>query len=90
MGRRIPRSLLVGVIGIWLVCWPPAQWLFSQPLESPYPVHIPPLEDAGAIVVFGSSVRYAAGRVDIPLPDASSYHRSLYAAWLYRKRAQEW
>ncbi len=63
----IPRSwgkrlAIAGVIGIFLSSWPPADWLFSRPLEGQYPVRpFKPTSQLPAIVGRGESVQAGEG-----------------------------
>ncbi len=83
--RHCKRSwlLITGVAGIFLVSWPPFDWLLSRPLEVWYPVR--PLQSAQpqAIVVLSGSVRPADPGRPYALPDAVTYERSEFAAWLH-------
>src|SRR5690348_4857245 len=51
-GRERRVLLGVAVIGLLLVSWPPAEWVLSRPLESPYHPFRPAARP-GAIVVLG-------------------------------------
>ncbi len=83
--RHCKRSwlLIAGITGIFLVSWPPIEWLLSQPLEMWYPVR--PLESVQpqAIVVLSGGVHPADPGRPYPLPDAVTYERSEFAAWLH-------
>jgi uncharacterized SAM-binding protein YcdF (DUF218 family) len=77
---------MAGLLGFVLLSWPPADWLFSRPLESRYerrPLPITPIP--GAIVVFGSSVDPPRRETPYPLPDYDTFLRCEQAAWLHRQ-----
>jgi uncharacterized SAM-binding protein YcdF (DUF218 family) len=88
---RIPpstgkRLAIAGIAGIFLASWPPADWLFSRPLQGQYPVR--PFETASqlqAIVVLGESVRPPQFEEPYPLAGSTTYRRCEYAAWIYRR-----
>lgn len=81
--RRARRFLATGILGLFLTTWRPAAWLFSRPLESPFPKHTPARLGAQAIVVPGSD--FDDPQVERPyrLPDRDTYGRCRLAAWLY-------
>jgi uncharacterized SAM-binding protein YcdF (DUF218 family) len=88
---RIPRPkgkllAVTGVAGIFLISWPPAEWLFSQPLVGRYPVR--PFQPDGplqAIVVFGESVEPAQYDQPYPLAGDHTFLRCEYAVWIYSR-----
>ena len=84
--RRSKRSLLpaAGVIALFLLTWPPIDWLISLPLESNYPVQPFPSGDVQAIVVLASSVDPPRYERPYSIPDKHSYRRCEHAAWLYK------
>jgi uncharacterized SAM-binding protein YcdF (DUF218 family) len=74
----------MGLLGVFLVTWPPVDWLFSRPLEVWYPVRVPdPATDLQAIVVLSSTVDKPVRERPYPLPDYQTYQRCDFAAWLY-------
>jgi uncharacterized SAM-binding protein YcdF (DUF218 family) len=78
-GVRIPAA---GLLGLFLVSWPPVDWLLSRHLEAWYsPVRVP-VESAQAIVVLGSSTEPLEYDPSHSLPDQDTYERCEYAAWL--------
>jgi hypothetical protein len=83
---RAKRFLTLSLLAISLIAWPPCEYLLSRPLEWRYPL-IPFSTPAGseAIVVFGSAVSPAQFERPYPLPDADTFERCQYAAWIYRK-----
>jgi uncharacterized SAM-binding protein YcdF (DUF218 family) len=81
-GLSIPT---LGVLGLVLVSWPPAAWLFSRPLEAPYPVRPPQPGRAQAIVVLSSSVESPVDERPYSLPDEDTFRRCEFAAWLFRR-----
>jgi|SRR5579863_113666 len=88
---RIPRTrgkwlAIVGVAGIFLTSWPPADWLFSRPLEGQYPVRpFKPASPIQAIVVLGEAVTPPQFEEPYPLAGSGTYRRCEYAAWIYRQ-----
>ncbi len=75
--------VLVGLSGLFLLTWPPADWVFSRPLQRWYPVRPVRSLDVQAIVVFSSAVSGPVWERPYPLPDEETYRRCRYAAWLY-------
>lgn len=77
---------LAGVLGLFLISWPPMDWLFGRPLEAGYPVRpfraSPGLQ---AIVVLGSSVRPPQFEQPYPLPDAETTERCEHASWIWKR-----
>ena len=76
--------MTVGLLGLFLVSWPPADWLFSRPLEVWYPVRALPSKPAQAIVVLGSSVSRPVMERPYSRPDIQTYRRVEFAAWLHK------
>lgn len=82
--RHKRLALLAGGVGaLWLLCWPPVDWLLSRPLEARYPVKSLPAESADAIVVLSAGVAPPVSERPYPLPDADTFERCRFAAWLY-------
>ena len=84
--RKGGRILLpaLGLVGLFLLSWPPAAWLFSRPLEAWYPERpffAPP--SAQAIVLIASAVIPPQYGIPYAVPDKQTFGRSEYAAWLY-------
>ena len=76
--------LKVGLLGAFIISWPPVDWLFSRPLEAGYPIRsVPAPGPAQAIVVFSSMVERPIPGRPYPLPDYQTFKRCEYAAWLY-------
>src|SRR5882762_7409040 len=83
---RKSKSVLLPAIGLaclFLLLWPPVDWLFSRPLEIWYRQPFFPTESAEAIVVLAGSVDPPRNGRPYPLPDKSTFDRCLYAAWLH-------
>jgi uncharacterized SAM-binding protein YcdF (DUF218 family) len=77
---------MAGIAGIFLTSWPPADWLFSRPLEGQYPVRpFKPAPQPQAIVVLGESVQPPQFEEPYPLPGNGTYRRCEYAVWIYRR-----
>jgi uncharacterized SAM-binding protein YcdF (DUF218 family) len=80
------RVAICGVAGLLLISWPPLDWLLGLPLESGYPVRpFEPLGRIEAIVVLASSIRPPENERPYSLPDADTFGRCEYAAWIYRR-----
>jgi uncharacterized SAM-binding protein YcdF (DUF218 family) len=80
-----PLLLTLGLAGLFLACWPPADWLFSRPLESRYRVERFFSGGPQAIVVLASDVAIATKDLPVDMPDSSTYARCRYAAWLHSR-----
>ncbi len=74
------------VCGLFLLSWPPAAWLFSRPLEAPYPIR-PFAASPGlqALVVFSEDIEPPHFERPYPLAASNTYERCLYAAWICRQ-----
>jgi uncharacterized SAM-binding protein YcdF (DUF218 family) len=83
-----PYLMLAGVLGLFLLSWPPAAWLLSRPLEGHYALRALPAGDAEAIVVLSGNVRPPLPERPVPLADHDTYERCHYAAWLYKNWRQ--
>ncbi|MGD0618117.1 MAG: YdcF family protein [Bryobacteraceae bacterium] len=85
-GRRRKLLAIAGLAGLFLISWPPADWLLSRPLEARYGIR--PFEaqpGLQAIVVFSGLVRSANFARPYAIAGADTYERCLYAAWIYRR-----
>lgn len=83
-GRR-SRLLVAGIVGLLLLSWEPAAWLFARPLEWRYPLRpFSPKTSADAIVVFSANVKTPSAEHPYPIPDRETFERCSYASWLYR------
>src|SRR5438876_865424 len=84
--RSCRGSLLpiLAVTVLSLICWPPVDWLLSRPFEARYPIRPLPSTRAQAIVVLSSAVSPPIYERPYPLPDAETYQRCAFAAWLHR------
>ena len=84
--RPRPRLLTIGLVGLLLLSWPPAEWLFSRPLEIWYPLRLfrasPPLE---AIVVLGGSNSPPIYERPYPLTGRDTFENLSMAAWLHTR-----
>lgn len=85
VGRGRGRLLAwMGLLGVFVITWPPFDWLFSRPLEIWYPVRIPnPRGNPQAIVILSSTVDPPVRERPYPLADFETYQRCQFAAWLY-------
>ena len=81
--------LTLGLLGLFLVSWPPAEWLFSRPLESPYPVRpfrTPTLPQA--IVVLGGGPTPPRYDQPYPVADIDTVQHCAMAAWIHKQMQQ--
>lgn len=82
-GRSIA---LAGVLGLFLISWPPVSWLLARPLQARYPVRpFQPPPGLEAIVVLGSSIDPPENERPYPRPDWPTYDRCEYTAWIYHQ-----
>jgi uncharacterized SAM-binding protein YcdF (DUF218 family) len=73
-----------GLAGLFLLSWPPADWVFSRPLESRYPVRLWSSSLVPqALVVLSEAVDPPHFERPYPLPSEKTYDRCKYAAWIY-------
>jgi uncharacterized SAM-binding protein YcdF (DUF218 family) len=85
-GRRRKLLASAGLGGLFLISWPPVDWLLSRPLEARYPDRpFEPLPGVQAIVVFAGVVHSAQFARPYALAGEDTYERCLYAAWIYRQ-----
>jgi uncharacterized SAM-binding protein YcdF (DUF218 family) len=83
LGRRLAT---ISVLGLFCVCWPPVDWLFSRPLEARYAVRpFVPMAGPEALVVLSEGVELANFERPYPLANGNTTQRCLYAAWIYRR-----
>lgn len=87
MWRRKKVLLLVaGVLCLFLLSWPPVDWLLSRPLVARYPVRpFPMTAPVEAIVVLSGAVDPPHYERPYPLASPDTYERCRFAAWLYRQ-----
>ena len=86
--RQRKGSLLagLGLLGLFVLSWPPFDWLLSRPLEIWYPIR--PFQisiHSQAIVVLGSAVERPVYERPYALPDHETYQRCEFAARLYSR-----
>jgi uncharacterized SAM-binding protein YcdF (DUF218 family) len=74
-----------GVLSLFLLTWPPVDWLLSRPLEASYAVEPFPTGSAQAIVVLSSSFLPSRYARPYAVSDKEGYRRCEHAAWLYRQ-----
>jgi uncharacterized SAM-binding protein YcdF (DUF218 family) len=83
---RGKRLVAAGLTGIFLVSWPPADWMFSRPLEAQYPVRpFAPVTQLQALVVLGEGVDPPNFEEPYPVPGNNTYRRCEHAAWIYSR-----
>ncbi len=73
----------LGLAGLFLMLWPPVDWLLSRPLEIWYRQPFVPTEQADAIVVLAGSVDPPRHGRPYSLADKATTDRCRYAAWLH-------
>jgi uncharacterized SAM-binding protein YcdF (DUF218 family) len=73
----------IGLAGLFLISWPPVDWLLSHVLESRYKRDAAPMESAQAIVVLAGSLTPPEYGTPYALPDKDTYERCAMAAWLH-------
>lgn len=73
----------IGLAGLFLLSWPPVDWLLSRPLEARYAQGPAPMESAQSIVVLGSSVTPPDAYTPYSVPGKDIYERCSMAAWLH-------
>jgi uncharacterized SAM-binding protein YcdF (DUF218 family) len=81
---RKPYLMLAGILGLFLLSWPPAAWLLAQPLEGRYERQAFPKDEAAAIVVLSGNVKPPLPERPVAVVDYDAYERCFYAAWLYK------
>jgi uncharacterized SAM-binding protein YcdF (DUF218 family) len=85
--ERIRRRLATSAVcGLFCVCWPPADWLFSRPLEARYPLRpFVPTLGLEALVVFSEGIDPPQSQRPYPVVSQNTDERCLYAAWIYHR-----
>jgi uncharacterized SAM-binding protein YcdF (DUF218 family) len=80
------RMLGWALLGLFLLSWPPAEWLFSRPLEFPYPIRpfqaVPGLQ---AIVVLGGGISPPQYERRYALPDSDTVNHCAMAVSVYKQ-----
>jgi len=84
-GCKGSRLSILGLAGLFLLSWPPMDWLLSRPLEARYPIRPFPPAPAQAIVVLSSAVSAPIFERPYALPDRETFQRCEFAAWLYKR-----
>lgn len=85
-GNRGKWLVTAGLAGLFLLSWPPADWVFSRPLESRYAVRpLSPSPVPQAVVVLSEAVDPPHFERPYPLPNGKTYQRCKYAAWIYSR-----
>lgn len=86
---RSPKGKLValsGVLALFLISWPPIDWLLAKPLEAAYPVRpFTPPPGLQAVVVLGGSIRHAEYERPYAIPDYQTFKRCKHAAWIAKR-----
>jgi uncharacterized SAM-binding protein YcdF (DUF218 family) len=73
----------IGLTGLFLISWPPIDWLLSRALESRYRRDPVPMESAQAIVVLAASLTPPEYGTPYAVPDKDTYERCAMAAWIH-------
>jgi uncharacterized SAM-binding protein YcdF (DUF218 family) len=84
--RKRKLILGVGLCGLFLISWPPAEWLFSRPLESAYPLR--PFRPQGtpqALVVLGSGIAPPQYERPYSRPDMDTVDHCAMAVWIFKQ-----
>lgn len=80
------RILGLSLLGLFLLSWLPAEWLFSRPLEASYPIQpFRPVPGVQAIVVLGSAVSPPRFERPYPHPDLDTIDHCNMAAWVFKQ-----
>lgn len=75
-----------GVLALFLISWPPIDWLLAKPLEAAYPVRpFTPPPGLQAVVVLGGSIRHAEYERPYAIPDYQTFKRCKHAAWIAKR-----
>lgn len=77
--------LLVALGLLFLVSWPPADWLLSRPLEGRYPIRPFAGAPVEAIVVLSATVEPPHYERPFAQPDQETSERCSYAAWIHQR-----
>ena len=72
-----------GLASLFLLSWPPVDWLLSLPLEARYTRRPARMESAQSIVVLGSSASPPEYGTPYFVSDKDMYERCALAAWLH-------
>jgi uncharacterized SAM-binding protein YcdF (DUF218 family) len=78
-------ALVAAFFLLFLASWPPADWLFSRPLEARYPIRPFASEPVEATVVLSASVEPAHYERPFALPGSGTVERCRYAAWIHQR-----
>ena len=83
--KRGCRLACLAGLGLFLISWPPLDWLAGRHLETWYPVR--PFREAptGAIVVLSGSVNPKQWERPFPLANQETVERCEFAAWLFHE-----
>ena len=73
-----------GLTGLFLLSWPPVDWLLSRHLEARYTEGPASMESAQSIVVLGSSATPPRSGTPYYVPDKDTYERCTRAAWVHQ------
>jgi uncharacterized SAM-binding protein YcdF (DUF218 family) len=81
--KRASTALLLALVGMFLLAWPPIAWLLSGSLEWWYNSSVTPKQDAEAIVVLSGGAWPSGPGQPYPIVLEASVIRTRHAAWLY-------
>jgi uncharacterized SAM-binding protein YcdF (DUF218 family) len=77
------RLVAASLAGLFLISWPPVDWLLSRALESRYDRAPASMEFAQSIVVLSAGVNPPDSEAPYAIPDKDTYERCAMAAWLH-------
>jgi uncharacterized SAM-binding protein YcdF (DUF218 family) len=76
----------LGLLGLFLLSWPPAEWLFSRPLESAYPIRpFSATAKPQAIVVLNAGYSLPQYERPYAIPTIGTLQNCAMAAWIYQQ-----
>jgi uncharacterized SAM-binding protein YcdF (DUF218 family) len=84
--RKGRRLALAGVLGIFVISWPPLDWLFGLPLEARYdarPFEPPP--NLQAVVVLAGSFKAPEYERPYAAPGYDTFTRCQHAVWIAKR-----
>ena len=85
--KKRKALLFVALVTLFLISWPPFEWLLSRPLEGRYPVRpFEALAGVQAIVVFSEAVSPPTFERPYAQACSGTAERCNYAAWIHRAK----
>src|SRR5215467_12137481 len=86
--RRRQVLIAIGLIGIFLVAWPPVAWLAVQPLAAWYSPRPPAAPGAEAIVVLSGGFFPVKGAERQASMKQDTYLRCRHAVWVWKQNSR--